>query len=48
VRHNDRNETYLCQLDKEAETLSDIVARSAVLGAKLTADGNRVRIDLRA
>jgi hypothetical protein len=48
VRHNDRNETYLCQLDKETETLADIVAKSASLGAKLTADGSRVRIDLKS
>ena len=48
VRHNDRNETYLCQLDKEAETLADIVTSSAARGAKLAADGNRVRVDLKA
>jgi poly-gamma-glutamate synthesis protein (capsule biosynthesis protein) len=47
VRHNDRNETYLCQLDKEADALADIVAASAARGAKLAPDGNRVRVELK-
>jgi Bacterial capsule synthesis protein PGA_cap len=47
VRHNDRNETYLCQLDKEADALADIVATSASLGTKLAVDGNRVRVELK-
>ena len=45
VRHNERNETLGCDLDKEADELADIVTRSAPLGARLCCDGNRVRVE---
>ena len=45
VRHNDRNETVPCGLDKEADALADIVARSAPLGARLHRDGDQVRVE---
>ena len=45
VRHNDRNETVPCGLDKEADALADIVARSAPLGARLRRDGDLVRVE---
>ena len=45
VRHNDRNETVPCGLDKEADELADIVARSAPLGARLHRDGDQVRVE---
>lgn len=46
VRSNDDNETYLCRLADEAETLADLGARSGKLGAKLRPEGDRVRIVL--
>src|SRR5712671_6095813 len=45
VRHNDRNETVPCGLDKEADELTDIAARSAPLGARLRRDGDQVRVE---
>ena len=39
VRSNEKNETYLCRLADEAETLADLTARSGKLGAKLAARG---------
>jgi poly-gamma-glutamate synthesis protein (capsule biosynthesis protein) len=44
VRSNDNNETYLCRLADEAETLADLAARSSKLGAKLMREGDRVRV----
>ncbi len=44
VRSNDDNETYLCRLADEAETLADLTAKSSKLGAKLTPEGDRVRV----
>jgi poly-gamma-glutamate synthesis protein (capsule biosynthesis protein) len=46
MRHNDKNETYFCELKDEGEALADIVARSAPLGAALTVSGNRLRVML--
>lgn len=46
VRHNDANETVACDMSKEAEELSDIVARSALYGTKFLPDGNQVRLAL--
>ena len=48
VRHNERNETYLCRLDQEAEALADIMAGSAKFGAQLAAEGNQVRVGLKS
>jgi hypothetical protein len=45
VRHHDRNETIPCGLDKEADALADIVARSAPLGARFRRDGDQVRVE---
>ena len=45
VRHDDGNETYLCDLDKEADAFADITTRSVPYGAKLTRDGDRVRVE---
>ncbi len=44
VRSNENNETYLCDLADEAETLADLVARSEKGGAKLVPVGDRVRV----
>jgi len=44
VRSNERNESFLCQLADEAETLADLGARSGKLGADFKPDGDRVRI----
>ena len=48
VRHNDRNESYLCRLADEAEALRDITMASTPLGTRLTPEGNQVRAELRA
>jgi poly-gamma-glutamate capsule biosynthesis protein CapA/YwtB (metallophosphatase superfamily) len=44
VRSNDRNESFLCRLADEAETLDDLAARSGKLGASLEPKGDRVRV----
>jgi len=46
VRHNDRNESFLCDIGKEKDALADIATRSAVFGAKLAVRGNEVEIKL--
>jgi hypothetical protein len=46
VRHNDRNETFICNLADEAAELEDIRTRSRAYGTELRTDGNRVGIDL--
>ena len=44
VRANAAGETYVCGLADAAETLADLTARSAALGAKLEPDGEWVRV----
>jgi poly-gamma-glutamate synthesis protein (capsule biosynthesis protein) len=44
VRSNEAGETYLCRLFDEQETIVDLTARSAKLGAKLLPDCERVRV----
>jgi len=46
VRHNDRNETVPCNLAEERPTLDRLAARSATLGARLTPEGDWVRVGL--
>jgi poly-gamma-glutamate synthesis protein (capsule biosynthesis protein) len=46
VRHNDRNESFLCDLAKEKDEIAEITAKSAPLGGKLVVKGNEVEIDL--
>jgi len=46
VRHNDRNESYLCQLDQETQAFADLMAASAAFGTQLAVDGNQVRVKL--
>jgi len=46
VRHNDRNESFLCDLDKEAASLADIRTRSAPFGTRLVVKGNDVYVAL--
>ena len=46
VRHNDRNETVPCALAKEQEEFEDIRTRSAALGARLSANGDDVTVEL--
>jgi hypothetical protein len=46
VRHNDRNETYLCRLADEADALAEIVEASGPFGTKLTPEGDEVRVGL--
>jgi poly-gamma-glutamate capsule biosynthesis protein CapA/YwtB (metallophosphatase superfamily) len=45
VRHNERNETYLCSLADEAEAFAEITKASEPLGTKLTPAGDHVRVD---
>jgi poly-gamma-glutamate capsule biosynthesis protein CapA/YwtB (metallophosphatase superfamily) len=47
VRHNDRNETYLCKLADEAAELDHLTKYSNQLEARLTPDGEEVRIELK-
>src|SRR5882757_10460706 len=44
VRHNDRNESFLCDLAKEKDELAEITAKSAPLGGKLVVSGNEIEI----
>jgi poly-gamma-glutamate capsule biosynthesis protein CapA/YwtB (metallophosphatase superfamily) len=44
VRSNENNESQLCHLDAEAETLANLAARSGKLGAAFKAEGDRVRV----
>jgi hypothetical protein len=44
VRSNDDNESFLCRLADEAETLADLTARSSKHGASLKLEGDRVRV----
>jgi poly-gamma-glutamate capsule biosynthesis protein CapA/YwtB (metallophosphatase superfamily) len=46
VRHNDANETVLCPLAAEAETLARLTDRGARTGTQLEADGDWVRLAL--
>jgi poly-gamma-glutamate capsule biosynthesis protein CapA/YwtB (metallophosphatase superfamily) len=40
VRHDERNETVLCAIDREQDALADIAARSAVYGTTIAVEGN--------
>jgi len=42
VRHNDANETYFCDLDREQEAIDDLAARSAGLGTRLQWNGGEL------
>lgn len=42
VRHNERNETYLCDLRQEAAAIEQITRRCDKLGTALTISGNEV------
>jgi poly-gamma-glutamate capsule biosynthesis protein CapA/YwtB (metallophosphatase superfamily) len=44
VRHNERNETFWSDPDREAEALADLTERSIAYGAKLVRDGGEVRV----
>jgi poly-gamma-glutamate capsule biosynthesis protein CapA/YwtB (metallophosphatase superfamily) len=44
VRSNENNESFLCRLSDEAETLADLTARSSKLGASLKSEDDRVRV----
>jgi poly-gamma-glutamate capsule biosynthesis protein CapA/YwtB (metallophosphatase superfamily) len=46
VRHNDANETVLCPLAAEAQTLARLTDRAAHTGTQLEPAGNAVRIEL--
>jgi poly-gamma-glutamate capsule biosynthesis protein CapA/YwtB (metallophosphatase superfamily) len=46
VRHNATNETVLCALAAEGATFDRLVAKSAPLAARLTAEGDWVRLAL--
>ena len=44
VRSNENNESFLCRLADEAETLADLDARSRKLGARFQPEGDRLRV----
>jgi len=44
VRSNENNESFLCRLTDEAETLADLGARSSKLGASFKPEDDRVRV----
>jgi poly-gamma-glutamate capsule biosynthesis protein CapA/YwtB (metallophosphatase superfamily) len=44
VRSNANDESFLCRLADEAETLADLSARSGKLGASFKPEGDRVRV----
>jgi len=46
VRHSEANETYFCDMNKEADALADIVKRSEAFGTKLARERNEVRLEL--
>jgi poly-gamma-glutamate synthesis protein (capsule biosynthesis protein) len=46
VRHNEQNETYVCDPAKESAALEEIRSRSTSLGTKLTVEGDEVRVSL--
>jgi len=45
VRHNDRNETYLCRLADEVEALDEVTEASKLLGTRLMPEGDQVRVE---
>ncbi len=47
VRHNDRNETYLCRLDDEGEALDELAAASARFGTRFVTEGDVARVVLK-
>jgi poly-gamma-glutamate capsule biosynthesis protein CapA/YwtB (metallophosphatase superfamily) len=48
VRHNDANETYVCDPSKDAKGLEGITSRSKVYDTRFTIEGDEVRIGLSA
>jgi hypothetical protein len=46
VRHNEQNESVLCTLADEQETLREITEASKAFGATLTPNGDEVAIAL--
>jgi poly-gamma-glutamate capsule biosynthesis protein CapA/YwtB (metallophosphatase superfamily) len=44
VRSNEKDESYLCGVADEAETLADLGARSGKLGASFRSEGDRVHV----
>jgi hypothetical protein len=48
LRHNDRNETFLCALKDEAAARAALVKASAPFGTALAAEGDEMRVALKA
>jgi hypothetical protein len=46
VRHNEKNETYICDPAKESAALQEITERSTPFGTKLTIRGEEVVVGL--
>ena len=44
VSHNERHETVFCRPADAAEVYADLAARSKMLGAAFTVEGDRVRV----
>ena len=47
VRHNERNETVLCPIDQETETLAELRASSAAYGTRFAVRGDEAQLDLK-
>jgi hypothetical protein len=46
VRHNEKNETYICDPAKESAALNEITERSTPFGTKFTIKGEEILIAL--
>lgn len=46
VRHNDRNETYLCRLADETDALAEVTEASKRFGTRLTPERDQIRVGL--
>lgn len=44
VRHNDANQTYFCDFDREHEAIDDLAARCERLGARLVREGTELLV----
>jgi poly-gamma-glutamate capsule biosynthesis protein CapA/YwtB (metallophosphatase superfamily) len=44
VRHNEKNETVLCEMTNESEALAEIETGSAAFGTRFAREGNEVRV----
>jgi poly-gamma-glutamate capsule biosynthesis protein CapA/YwtB (metallophosphatase superfamily) len=46
VRHNDRNETVVCDPAKEADATAEVTAGSVAFGTRIQVNGETLAVDL--